>query len=160
MSSFPRARVLSMRGRPRGAGECKGPRSPASTPKLAGITLTLSGVQVTHVLREITGSSGSRGRLLGNVDDLRIAVDAALANAELDSQNVSFSGLRMLSVLCAFTPDGSERGLLEVAVDRGLSPSTTHRYMQTLIEVGLLEQASHGSKYRIPPLADESVTED
>jgi hypothetical protein len=103
------------------------------------------------VLREVTGTRGSRGILLEQVDDLRMAVDAALVDPELDERKVSRSTLRALSVFCAFAPRGTVRGIIEVGRGLGIGHSTAYRYAQTLVEVGLLEQVSRGRRYRIPP---------
>jgi DNA-binding IclR family transcriptional regulator len=37
-----------------------------------------------------------------------------------------------------------------VAMQLGLSPSTTHRYMTTLLAAGLLEQDPRSRRYRVP----------
>lgn len=131
---------------------------PSSNPKLRGVTITLSGAQITRLLYEVTGSSGLRGRLLGQLDVLRVAVDGVLADREFERRRVSLAGLRLFGVLCAFVPPGSERGIHEVAEERDLKSSTTNRYVQTLVAVGLLEQVSHSRKYRIPPLVHDEDT--
>lgn len=132
-----------------------GPRSPPSVAKLQGITVTLTGGQVTRVLREATGSSGSRRLLLEHVDDLGQNIAAVLADTELNGQRVSYSALRVLSIFSMFAPAGTVRGIKAVADQHGISPSTAHRYVRTLMEVGLLEQIPHSRKYRIPPPADD-----
>ncbi len=124
--------------------------STGSHPGRDGITITLTGNQVGRVLREATGTSGLRGFILEQVDDLQVAVSAALANPELDSRHVSESALKILSVLCAFAPPGTARGIYEIAGEQGMAPSTAHRYAQTLIAIGLLERVPHTKKYRIP----------
>jgi hypothetical protein len=151
--------VLSLVGRPGGRGEREGPRSPPSVAKLQGIAVTLSGAQVTHVLREATGVSGSRRVLLEHVDDLGQSVAAALADTELNEQRVSYSALRVLSIFSMFAPAGNVRSIKEVAEQQGISPGTAHRYVRTLLEVGLLEQVTHSRKYRISPPAVEGATE-
>lgn len=147
-------------GRHGDSGEREGPRSPPPASRIEGVSVTLTGAQISHLLREVTGSSGSRGLLLEQLDDLRTAVDAALANPELGQQKVSISALRMLGFLCAYAPAGTPKGVLEVAQERRLSPSTTHRYVRTLTEVGLLEQIPGSRKYRIPPPAEERSAPD
>jgi len=47
-------------------------------------------------------------------------------------------------------PDGAERGIVELAADLRMSPSTAHRYALTLVEVGLLERCPRTRKYRLP----------
>jgi hypothetical protein len=63
---------------------------------------------------------------------------------------LSRSLLRGLSILTCFGPDGSERGIVELAADLGMSPSTAHRYALTLVELGLLERCPRSRKYRLP----------
>jgi len=48
-------------------------------------------------------------------------------------------------------PPGTDRRIHEIAYELRLSPSTTHRYVRTLLEIGLLEQSPQTRKYRIPP---------
>ncbi len=63
---------------------------------------------------------------------------------------LSRSLLRGLSILTCFGPDGDSRGIVEIAEDLGMSPSTTHRYALTLVELGLLERCPDTRKYRLP----------
>ena len=58
--------------------------------------------------------------------------------------------LRGLSLLTCFGPDGAARGIVELARDAGMSPSTAHRYASTLVELGLLERCPKSRKYRLP----------
>ncbi len=63
---------------------------------------------------------------------------------------LSRSLLRGLSILTCFGPDGDSRGIVEIAEELGMSPSTTHRYALTLVELGLLERCPDTRKYRLP----------
>jgi len=63
---------------------------------------------------------------------------------------LSRSLLRGLSILTCFGPDGDSRGIVEIAEDLGMSPSTTHRYAVTLVALGLLERCPDTRKYRLP----------
>ena len=63
---------------------------------------------------------------------------------------LSRSLLRGLSLLTCFGPDGAARGIVEIAHDAGMSPSTAHRYAATLVELGLLERDPKSRKYRLP----------
>jgi hypothetical protein len=62
---------------------------------------------------------------------------------------LSRSLLRGLSILTCFGPGREERGILELAGELGMSPSTTHRYVATLVELGLLERCPRSRKYRL-----------
>jgi IclR family pca regulon transcriptional regulator len=55
---------------------------------------------------------------------------------------------RGLSILGCFTPQRSVLGIAEIADDLGMSRSTTHRYVITLVALGFLEQGA-SRKYRL-----------
>jgi IclR family pca regulon transcriptional regulator len=57
-----------------------------------------------------------------------------------------------LAVLRCFTAERPVLGIADVADELGLSRSTTHRYMATLVELGRLEQGA-SSKYLLAPAA-------
>lgn len=63
---------------------------------------------------------------------------------------LSRSLLRGLSILTCFGPDGGARGIVEIAEELSMSPSTTHRYALTLVELGLLERCPKTRKYSLP----------
>jgi hypothetical protein len=63
---------------------------------------------------------------------------------------LSRSLLRGLSILTCFGPDGRSRGIVELAGELEMSPSTAHRYVSTLVELGLLERCPRTRKYRLP----------
>jgi hypothetical protein len=69
---------------------------------------------------------------------------------DTDDPRLSRSLLRGLSILTCFGPDGGERGIVELAGELGMSPSTAHRYALTLVELGLLERCPKSRKYRLP----------
>jgi len=62
---------------------------------------------------------------------------------------MSRSLLRGLSILTCFGPNGDSRGIVEIADELGMSPSTTHRYTLTLVELGLLERCPRTRKYKL-----------
>ncbi len=53
-------------------------------------------------------------------------------------------------MFACFPTDGGALAVTDVAKRLGLSPSTTHRYMTTLLAVGLLEQDARSRRYRVP----------
>ncbi len=55
---------------------------------------------------------------------------------------------RGLSILGCFTPQRAALGIAEIADDLGMSRSTTHRYVITLVALGFLEQGT-SRKYRL-----------
>jgi DNA-binding IclR family transcriptional regulator len=66
------------------------------------------------------------------------------------SPRLSRSLLLGLLVFACFPTDGGALAVTDVAKRLGLSPSTTHRYMTTLLAVGLLEQDARSRRYRVP----------
>ena len=50
-------------------------------------------------------------------------------------------------MLASFPADGSATAVTEVAERLEMSPSTTHRYLSTLLAVGLLEQDPRTRRY-------------
>lgn len=141
------------------------------------ISITLSPAQVDQVVRAAAqGSAPSFSALISTTLDTRRleaerarrqpsegrAGESAVAErAEQGSDNkgyfpayedarLSRSLLRGLSVLTCFGPENEERGIIELADLLGMSPSTTHRYVTTLVELGLLERSTRSRKYRLP----------
>jgi hypothetical protein len=131
------------------------------------ISIALSPAQVDAVVRAASRSRApSVSTLIGNA--LRAPRRAGIADAGgLDDQDghppgedrayedevdprMSRSLLRGLSLLTHFGPDGSERGIVELARELGMSPSTAHRYASTLVELGLLERSPSSRKYHLP----------
>jgi len=135
------------------------------------ISITLSPTQVDEIVRAATNSSSpSLASLIA--ESLRAPIDAEqedgarnpladesprrphsppsyLPNDTTDSR-LSRSLLRGLSILTCFGPGGDPRGIVELAGDLGMSPSTAHRYALTLVELGLLERCPKTRKYRLP----------
>jgi IclR helix-turn-helix domain len=142
------------------------------------ISITLSPTQVDEVVRAATDSRApSLASLIA--DSLRAPFDgdepapagspSALAQENPDRPHrprvpvgylpndttdtrLSRSLLRGLSILTCFGPEGASRGIVELAGDLGMSPSTAHRYALTLVELGLLERCPKTRKYRLPSL--------
>ncbi len=113
------------------------------------IWLQLSPPQVERVIRQLTAQGGMQGLLIDKIDHLRVAVSLALADFHSKKLSISRSTLTALRIWTAFSPDGSARGLKEIAAEVGISPSSTHRYVDTLVIVGLLERTAE-RKYRLP----------
>ncbi len=104
------------------------------------ISITLSPAQIDEIVRAASRSRApSVSTLLGGY----------MPPDNIDPR-MSRSLLRGLSILACFGPDGGPRGIVELAGDLGMSPSTTHRYAFTLVELGLLERCPKTRKYRLP----------
>jgi IclR helix-turn-helix domain len=129
------------------------------------ISIKLSPAQVDEVMRAASRSRvPSISKLIadtlnaplhGNGDERTTKTDpASRLGAHMPigavDPRLSRSLLRGLSILTCFGPDGGSRGIVEIAEDLGMSPSTTHRYALTLVELGLLERCPHTRKYRLP----------
>ncbi|HEY3946163.1 MAG TPA: IclR family transcriptional regulator [Solirubrobacteraceae bacterium] len=76
----------------------------------------------------------------------RTAVEASVP--QLREPRYSQSLERGLSILGCYTPDRRVLGVAEVADELGMSRSTTHRYMSTLVVLGYLEQVQ-ARRYRL-----------
>ena len=142
------------------------------------ISITLSPIQIDEVVRAATGSR-SPSLASQIADSLRMPMDGgnapgdgrtALAEGDPDhphtftprrapveympndttDSRLSRSLLRGLSILTCFGTGGGPRGIVELADDLGMSPSTAHRYALTLVELGLLERCPKTRKYRLP----------
>jgi hypothetical protein len=124
------------------------------------ITIALSPAQVDAVVRAAShGRAPSIATLVASslarprhTDDNHPpdGLGAELLHAEADDPRLSRSLLRGFALLGGFGPDGGERGIVELANDLGMSPSTAHRYALTLVELGLLERCPKTRKYRLP----------
>jgi hypothetical protein len=132
------------------------------------VTITLSPAQVEAVVRAASNSrSPAVATLVTGALAARPSADARGARAGVASGNghrpsgggddedprLSRSLMRGLSLLSGFGPGGTERGIVELAGELGMSPSTAHRYALTLVELGLLERCPHSRKYRLADVA-------
>ena len=107
------------------------------------ISITLSPIQIDQVVRAASRSrSPSVSALIGGY-----------LPSDREDPRMSRSLLRGLSLLTGFGPDGAARGIVELAGDLGMSPSTAHRYASTLVELGLLERCPQTRKYQLPGTA-------
>jgi hypothetical protein len=132
------------------------------------ISITLSPTQVHDVVRAASSSrapslstliADSLNAPLGDGVPVRggtapssggLPAGGAHEPSATNDQRLSRSLLRGLSLLTGFPPGGAPRGIVELAGDLGMSPSTAHRYALTLVELGLLERCPKTRKYRLP----------
>jgi IclR helix-turn-helix domain len=114
----------------------------------SGVLLALSEAQVAQVVRDAAGGGGGVAGLLGGLGDP--ARLGSVARGLLANQRYSRSVLIAFLVLGAFPQDGTPREVTVVARELGLAVSTTHRYVRTLLALGLLEQAARSRRYRRP----------
>ena len=67
---------------------------------------------------------------------------------DLDEPRYSQSLERGLALLGCFTPQRPVRGIADLSEELGMSRSTTHRYLTTLLALGYLTQGAR-RKYRL-----------
>lgn len=118
------------------------------------VYLELTETQVEDVIRATADAHGpSLNLLLSGLVTKEAISEGSLEDrycAELESGRLSHSLFRGLLILALFISGEEGRGVVEVARQLGLSPSTTHRYMTTLVAFGLLVQDPVTRKYRLP----------
>jgi DNA-binding MarR family transcriptional regulator len=113
----------------------------------SAITIELTSKQVERIIRGASSRDFASDLMRGLADNQAPTPDF---EALSDSPRLSRSLLLGLLVLACFPADGSTVAVTQVAERLGMSASTTHRYMTTLLAVGLLEQDSRTRRYRIP----------
>jgi IclR helix-turn-helix domain len=111
------------------------------SPALAALLLARAGGATSPAAR--AASDGSRDGGAGG----RVAL-TAYSDSEIEERRLSRSLVRGLAVLERLCAHEGERGIVELAMELGLSPSTTHRYALTLVELGLVERCPRTRKYR------------
>jgi DNA-binding MarR family transcriptional regulator len=110
----------------------------------SGISIELSQAQINRVVRETAEDDGFLG-LLGGLEAIHIHP----SSAQFDDPRLSRSLLRGLMILGLIAADRTARSVTDVANELGLGISTTHRYISTLVEVGLLERDPVSRQYRL-----------
>lgn len=116
------------------------------------VLIELSKSQVDQVVRS-AGQGGTLSVLLSAVKDpqwpLSLDSEEWTYPAQLDDRRLSRSLLSGLLVLSCFPADGGYLGIAELARMLDMNTSTTHRYVTTLLAVGLLERNPGTRKYRL-----------
>jgi hypothetical protein len=114
--------------------------------------LPISLAQAACVVRQVVGvkvPGVSLIRVLLALDGQdRVAMGDLLADPKFDEPKISQTLIVGLVVLTTFCVD-VDRKISEVAIEVGLSPSTTHRYLKTWVVVGVLEQDPTDRTYRL-----------
>jgi DNA-binding MarR family transcriptional regulator len=107
--------------------------------------LKLSDAQVRDVVEAASNGDGLRSALYGALHPGFIETQRW---SDLTDPALSRSLIAGLLILSTFPDDGTHIGNAEVAALRGMSVSTSHRYISTLVAMGLLERDSETRKYR------------
>lgn len=114
---------------------------PGGPPKR--VVVELSPAQVDQVVRSAS-ESASMSLLLAGLTDVGEAIAAGR-----NDQRLSGSLLCGLLLLASLPSDGSFMSLTELARGSGRSTSTVHRYLSTLLAVGLVERDPATRQYRL-----------
>ena len=118
------------------------------------VMIELTKSQVDHVIRA-AGQGGTMSVLLSALKDpkwtLSLSEDDWAYPSQMDDRRLSRSLLSGLLVLSCFPYDGGYLGIAELARMLDMNTSTTHRYVTTLLAVGLLERDPATRRYRIAP---------
>jgi hypothetical protein len=116
------------------------------------VSIELSQAQVDQVIRA-AGQGGTMSVLLSALKDPKwtLAIDSEDWSypAQMEDRRLSRSLLSGLLVLSCFPADGRSLGIAELARMLGMNTSTTHRYVTTLLAVGLLERDPSTRRYRL-----------
>jgi hypothetical protein len=130
-------------------GERSRPKTHSDDAKSEGrerIVIELSSAQVDRVVRG-AAEGGNMSVLLSGLKDVREVL--AREPRQLDDSRLSRSLLAGLLMLASFPTDGSYLGNADIARILDMNPSTTHRYVSTLVAVGLLERDPSTRRYRL-----------
>jgi IclR helix-turn-helix domain len=113
---------------------------------LETVAIELSPAQIDRVVRS-AAEGGSMSVLLSGLSDVREVL--AREPRQMEDSRLSRSLLAGLLMLASFPTDGSYLANAEIARMLGMNPSTTHRYVSTLVAVGLLERDPATRRYRL-----------
>jgi hypothetical protein len=116
------------------------------------VRIELSKAQVDQVVRT-AGQGGAMPVLLSSLRDPGgmhgLEADRWAHPAQMEDRRLSRSLLSGLLVLACFPVDGGYLGIAELARMLDMNTSTTHRYVTTLLAVGLLERDATTRRYRL-----------
>jgi hypothetical protein len=116
------------------------------------VTIELSKAQVDRVIRA-AGEGGTMSVLLAVLRKPKWTLagdsDEGADPAQMEDRRLSRSLLSGLLVLSSFSAEGGSLGVAELARKLDMNTSTTHRYVTTLLAVGLLERDPATRRYRL-----------
>ncbi len=111
-----------------------------------GVRIELSEAQVEQVVQAVAGGGGMSVMLSGLSD----VQQAAHAQAPyMNDRRLSRSLLSGLLVVACMPSDGGYVRVTDVARELSMNPSRVHRYIQTLVSVGLVERDPATRGYRL-----------
>lgn len=115
--------------------------------------LELTGAQVDSVVRQAAGA-GTAATVLAGVQGAGLERLQAIWTPQKEGR-LSRSLVHGLMILALLPSDGSYMGNAQVAKALGMNPSTAHRYVGTLVELGLVERDPVTRKYRIGAISGD-----
>jgi IclR helix-turn-helix domain len=129
------------------------PKRPApAEQRREAVAIELTKAQVDQVVRA-AGEGGTMSVLLSALRDsewtMKLDPEDPSYPEQMEDRRLSRSLLSGLLVLSAFPANGGYLGIAEIARMLSMNTSTTHRYVNTLLSVGLLEQDPATRRYRI-----------
>jgi DNA-binding transcriptional ArsR family regulator len=126
-----------------------GLRAAAAGHTEGSIVIELNQTQIDQVVRSASDGGGMSIALAGLADLEANLVSDVQRPLEIHNPRFSASLLSGLFLLASLPRDGSGIAVTELARVAGMYPSTTHRYLSTLLAVGLVEQDSRTRQYRL-----------
>jgi hypothetical protein len=126
------------------------PEEPATAPPSSaedpGVTLELSAAQIEKVMRASAPRPTLADALIG-LRDVREVLE--LSTEQMANARLSRSLIAGLLTLASFPRDGSYVGNGELAEMLEMNQSTAHRYISTLVALGLVERDPDSRRYRL-----------
>ena len=104
--------------------------------------LTLNGAQIEQVIREAGGEPVSALLSKLSADSLRQALQS------LEVRGLSQSMLLGLLIYTVLPTDGSDLGINQLGRALTINLSTVHRYISTLLAIGLVKRDPRSRRYR------------
>jgi len=116
------------------------------------ILVPISLAQAERVVQQVTESADPGASLvrvlLALGGQARVIMDELLKDPEFHDRKISRTLIVSLLVLSVFY-GGAEKRVVDVAIEVGMSQSTTVRYLKSWTVVGALEQEPATRKYRL-----------
>lgn len=124
------------------------------------VFVQLSEDQVNRVIAARASDAEPQESVSEQVDGWRLSAGGHaqwIFRSMMEDRALSHSLLIGLEVLSCFPLDGTERGVADIARQLDMNNSTVHRYMTTLLRVGLLERNPYTRWYRLKSGVDDPV---